>query len=631
MGKGVTCMLLQCTVSKAFAARVKLAKPTLPSQFSRPLLRRFTGAPLNTSFGSNRNTWYNYCGSRALEAKMSTTELTDRSGSVPTKDGEAKLAGLRSAMRECAHGLGTGVEAYIIPSEDAHMSEYAPECDNRRHFVSGFTGSAGTAVVTTAKAALWTDGRYFLQAEQELGEGWELMRSGVPGTPEISQFLAKEVSEGGFVGIDPFLHTTESARKLEAELKAAGRRLVPIYGGNLVDAVWAEARPPPPKAPLYVHPVELAGASAREKIESLQREVSAAGAEALLLTMLDEVAWALNLRGGDVDYNPVFVSYALLRNGAMTLYVDREKVTGEVEEHLRDNGVVLKPYEDIVDDLQALAGGGSKIMVDPAKVSYAIVQQIEAAWQQAQAGKKRKAPDSAEGCDPSKPPIVEGASPVAMAKAMKNEKEAAGMREAHRRDGIVLAKCFHRIEKHIAAGGSLTEVEVDEWITALRREQPGFKQPSFPTIAGEGPNGAVIHYRAAPNSCRTVSKSSMLLVDSGGQYDCGTTDVTRTMHFGEPSQHQVATFTAVLKGHIALATAVFPPGTPGIAIDAMARRPLWSMGLNYRHGTGQPPRDGTRRRRGAQRPRGPADHQHPVLQHDPPQGEHDRQQRARVL
>lgn len=504
---------------------------------------------------------------------MATTDTGVKPGSNP------KLDSMRSAMS------AAGVDAFLVPSEDPHMSEYAPDCDNRRAFISEFDGSAGTAVVTTSEAALWTDGRYFLQAEQQLGPGWRLMKGGVPGTPEVSEWLIKTLPSGGRVGIDPFLHTMESARKLSKELSAKGLSLVPIFSGNLVDTVWGEERPAAPKGAIEVHPLEWAGASVKDKVERLNKEVEEAGGDTLLVTMLDEIAWCVNLRGADVECNPVFVSYLLLREGKLTLYVDGDKLSLEAAAHLKESEVEVKAYETLVDDVKALASSGAKIVMDPAKVSYAIER---AAVEAAEAGKgqKRKANGDEVAGGEGGSAVVEATSPIAMAKAIKNEAEMRGMVEAHLRDGVALATFLCFLEEQMAAGATMTEVEVDRHITGLRAKQGGFKQPSFPTIAGEGPNGAVIHYRAAEGSCRTVTPDSMLLIDSGGQYECGTTDVTRTLHTGSPTAHQIATFTAVLKGNIALSTAVFPPGTPGIAIDALARAPLWSMGLNYRHGTG---------------------------------------------
>ncbi|GAB4814313.1 hypothetical protein N2152v2_001359 [Parachlorella kessleri] len=523
---------------------------------------------------------------------------------------DGKLVKLRHAMASFQTPHGKGLDAFIVPSEDPHMSEYPPENFARRAFISNFDGSAGTVVVTADKAALWTDGRYFLQAEQQLGPGWTLMRQGTPSCPEIPDWLVSTLPEGGKVGIDPFLHTIESAEKLHRHLAARGKHLVPLPV-NLVDAVWATERPAAPQGALRVHSLEWAGRSVADKLEDLRKEMQGADAGALLVTMLDEVAWLLNLRGADVAYNPVFVSYVIVTPSGATLYIDEPKVTAEIEAHLKEAGVDVRPYDTVLRDVESLAHQGTKIWMDPTRVSYAIKQAAIRGAQVRQPkgkngtpvspGRKRTRRESA-GANGASPPaagsesatpaalaaevILSKTSPVVMAKAVKNEAELAGMREAHLRDGVALVGFLCWLDKTIAGGTVLTEVQIDEELTARRRAQPGFVELSFPTIAGAGPNGAIIHYRAQPGSCRSVDASTLLLLDSGCQYDCGTTDITRTMHFGEPSQHQRLCYTRVLQGHIGIDTAVWPEGTPGCALDTLARVPLWSMGLNYRHGTG---------------------------------------------
>ncbi|EIE23184.1 Creatinase/aminopeptidase [Coccomyxa subellipsoidea C-169] len=463
------------------------------------------------------------------------------------------------------------VQAYIIPTEDPHMSEYSTSDAERRHFISRFTGSAATAVVTTDAAMLWTDGRYFLQASQQLGPAWTLMRSGTPGCPEIPEWLAENVQDGDAVGIDPFLHTVDNARKLKEQLEAAGKGLRPIYG-NLVDRVWGSDRPAAPSAPLRVHALEHAGQSVSDKLTAVRAKMKGAKANVLLLTALDEIAWLFNLRGSDVSYNPVFLSYATVTEDAAKLFVDAGKVTPEVKSHLSEAGVELGAYEGMLDEVRSLAAARQIFWADPTKVHHVMTR-----WCDVAAGKAD---------DYAKKMFVEKPSPVAGVKAVKNPAELAGMREAHLRDAVALAETLYHLEQEIAAGRTLTEVDVDDFLTGRRAAQGGFIEPSFPTIAGSGPNGAIIHYRAQPDTCNTVSGSQLLLVDSGGQYDCGTTDVTRTFHLGEPTKHQKVCFTRVLQGHIALDSAVFPTGTPGLALDTLARAPLWSMGLNYRHGTG---------------------------------------------
>ncbi|KAI7835935.1 hypothetical protein COHA_010169 [Chlorella ohadii] len=522
---------------------------------------------------------------------------------APKAPADPKVASMRAAM--AAADGGRGVQAFIVPSEDPHMSEYPPDCDARRAFISGFDGSAGTAVVTTDAALLWTDGRYFLQAEQQLGPDWTLMRDSTPGVPQLVDWLAESLPAGARVGIDPWVHTVEAAEKLRRRLKTSGKSLVALEGGNLVDGVWGAARPAAPDAPLRVHALEWAGQSVADKLAGLRRQLAEEGAGALLVTMLDEVAWLFNLRGGDVAYNPVFVSYGVVTADGATLYVDTKKVTPEVSAHLSEAGVAVQEYSALLGDVQAMAAAGTKIWLDPSRVSYALkqaaLQAAAGAVAKAGAAGSRKRARGANGSPAAAAAsldesgsdggaaadvLLEKPSPVTLAKSVKNAAELAGMREAHLRDGAALVRFLCWLEKTIASGKTLTEVEVDEHLTAKRAAQPGFIEPSFPTIAGAGPNGAIIHYRAQPGTCRTVDANTLLLLDSGAQFDCGTTDITRTMHFGSPSEHQKACYTAVLQGHIGLDTAVWPEGTPGCALDTLARTPLWSLGLNYRHGTG---------------------------------------------
>ena len=559
-------------------------------------------------------------------ATATTENTTDAQQEQQQQQHDPKLIHLRELMAL------NNIDAFIIPSEDPHMSEYPPECDARRAFISGFDGSAGTAVVTTAAAALWTDGRYFLQAEQQLGPEWTLMKAGTPKVPEIHEWLIATVREEGRVGIDPSLHTIEAAEKLQKQLAATGRELVPLVdikttasstgaegqqqeqeggdvamhttnGGantnstytNLVDVVWGGQRPPPPSAPLRPHPLQWAGLSVEDKLAAVRKEMEGVGAGALAVTMLDEVAWLLNVRGGDVAYNPVALAYVLVTTDKAIMFVDVGKVTEEVGGQLGGAGVEVRGYEEAFEVVGALAAEGVKIWMDPTKVSFAMkTAAVSAAAASASAGVTRKRAREGQSAatgivgasGTGTGVVIEKASPVTAAKAVKNEAELAGMREAHIRDGVALVKFFAWLDKTIAQGTVLTECQIDEELTARRAAQPGFVEPSFPTIAGANSNGAIIHYRPLPHSCASVDQNTLLLLDSGGQYDCGTTDITRTMHMGEPTPYQKAAYTAVLKGHIGLDTAVFPEGTPGCAIDTLARTALWRLGLNYRHGTG---------------------------------------------
>jgi len=507
---------------------------------------------------------------------MATT--TEAPAATPATATDPKLVKLRELLASAE--LGTGVDALIVPSDDSHMSEYPPDCDARRSFISNFDGSAGTVVITAATAALWTDGRYFLQAETQLGPDWTLMKAGTAKVPEIHEWLISNLPENARVGIDPTCHTIEAAEKLSKQLAATGRSLIPLTS-NPVDAVWGSARPAAPKAPLRIHALEWAGQTVAEKLEAARKEMATAGAGALAVTMLDEVAWLMNLRGGDVSYNPVFLSYALVTTDSAILFVDSDKIGAEVASHLTEAGVVVKPYEEAFNEVKNLASQGVKIWMDPTKASFAMkTVAIEAAV----ANRKRE--ENGNSKINSDKIVLEKPSIVTAAKAVKNEAELKGFYEAHARDGVALVKFFTWLEKTIASGKTVTECQIDEELTARRAAQAGFVELSFPTIAGANSNGAIIHYRAAPETCSVVDKTTLLLLDSGGQYDCGTTDITRTMHFGTPTEHQCSAFTAVLKGHIGLDVAIWPEGTPGCALDSLTRAPLWKLGLNYRHGTG---------------------------------------------
>lgn len=516
-----------------------------------------------------------------------------------------RLAALRKALAAADHGKG--VHAYIVPTEDPHMSEYSPEVFKRREYITKFTGTAGWAVVTAKEALLWTDGRYFLQASQELGKEWTLMKAGMPGFPDMEEWLALNLPAGGRVGIDPLLHTVDSVRRLNRRLQEEGKEVVALSGPNLVDVAWGAARPPAPATTVRVHDIQWAGETVASKVDKLRAQLKTAKADVLLVSMLDEVMWLLNIRGSDVDYNPVALSYALVRQeGPAALYVDASKVTPAVAEHLQAAGVQVRPYDAFLADCKAEAAAGKVVMLDTSKVSFAVYQAVkegiptkeEQAIEAADgngAARKRARTDNGQASSssgvaaavvPSKAHIVEASSPVVAAKAIKNEAELAGMREAHLRDAVALCDFISWLETEIASGKTVTEVEVDEQLTARRAAMPGFVEPSFSTIAGANSNGAIIHYRAQPGTCKTVDANSLLLLDSGGQYECGTTDITRTMHFGAPTDYQRRCYTRVLQGHIGLDTAIFPEGVPGAALDAMARLPLWKDGLNYRHGTG---------------------------------------------
>ena len=473
-----------------------------------------------------------------------------------------KCPKLEAARRELA---AIGANALIVPSDDPHLSEYTADCFARRAFISGFTGSAGTAVITEKHALLWTDNRYFIQAEQELGPDWTLMRQGESGVPEIGPYLAGLLRPGSSVVIDPLTFAAAPATALRATFDAAGITMVTETKENIVDTVWASDRPPAPTAPLRVHPAAYAGTSAKEKLKMMRESLSEAGADVMIVAALDEVAWLLNLRGADVKCNPVFLSYALVeQDGPTTLFVDISKLSDETSAHLSTSGVAVAPYKDVAKALGALIDSGKKVCADPARTNFGLWSSVPLQQQ------KPVAP-----------------SPIAAAKSVKNGAEMAGMKAAHLRDGVAMVEFLSWLHKTVSTEGrTVTEVEIDEKVTGWRKAQGKFLDVSFPTIAGSGGNGAIAHYRALPETCGNVGPDSMLLLDSGGQYEDGTTDLTRTIHLGTPSAFQMECFTRVLKGHIGVDSVVFPEKTPGFVLDVLARRSLWEAGLNYGHGTG---------------------------------------------
>eukprot|EP00803_Ostreobium_quekettii_P005493 evm.model.scf_1.17 EVM.evm.TU.scf_1.17 scf_1:325189-331774(+) len=392
---------------------------------------------------------------------------------VAAKATDKKLADLRQQMASVS-----GVDAIVVPTTDPNLMEYVPDYWKRRAFISGFTGSAGTAVITTSEAALWTDGRYFLQAERELGPEWTLMRMGTKDCPDN-----------------------------------AGRELV-LLDASPVDAVWGAQRPSPPKGPLRVHPVELAGESTESKLSRIREAMTQKGATALVTADVSEVAWILNLRGQDELYSPIFISYLIVTLDKAVLYVDTDKVTEDVRGHLDGCGCEVLALEAILDGIREHTSAATKIWMSADQVNCAIFNAARQACREETADK-----------------IIDDETPIKLFMAVKNEVEIAGMKEAHLRDAVAIIEFLSWFEKQVGSGASFTEVEVDKELTDRRKVQDGFVGLSFPTIAGAGPNGAVIHYQAEEQSCRTVDKDTLLLIDSGAQY---SVPAYRTS-FGEPT------------------------------------------------------------------------------------------------
>ncbi len=464
------------------------------------------------------------------------------------------LNALRARMRKL------GLTAYLIPSTDPHQSEYLPECWMRRPWFSGFTGSAGDVVVTLQEAGLWTDGRYFLQAENELrGSGIKLFRMGEPKVPKLQDYLAATLRKGEAVGVDPRLISAERAADLEKALTPSGGRLA-YPEENLVDELWKD-RPAVSTEPVLEHPVRFAGETVSSKLRRLRAEMRSRRVQAHVLNNLDAIAWLFNIRGRDIAYNPLVISYAIVDEKSAGLFVHAGKVPAGLEKKLSRN-VTIRPYDEFAGAMRKLAGGKPRVWLDSSVASR---------WMR----------DLLEGCE-----ILPDRSPVMMMKARKNDTEIAGMKAAHLRDGAAMVRFLHWLEREVA-GGKVTELSAAEALEAFRAEGEHFVGPSFDTISGYAGNGAVIHYRVTGKTNLLLKPQGIYLTDSGGQYLDGTTDITRTVLLGgKATKDQKDQFTRVLKGNIALASARFPSGIAGYRLDTLARQPLWEAGLDYNHGTG---------------------------------------------
>ncbi|MDE5735016.1 MAG: aminopeptidase P family protein [Duncaniella sp.] len=452
-----------------------------------------------------------------------------------------------------------GVAAALLPRTDDHLSEYISAHWHIVRYLSGFTGSAATMVITMDKALLWTDSRYFLQAAVQLeGTGVELMKDGLPETPSYTEWLADNLPAGSAVGINGLLISINDAAALAEALAKAGISL--DTGFDPTDKVWTD-RPAPSADKAFVHDVKYAGESAPSRMERVLEETRKAGARSYLVSPLDETAWILNLRGSDVPHNlPVATAFLYLAPEGSVLFIDEEKMTPEVKAHLDSTGVATRPYSEMLGFLSRLPEE-EKVLVSGDRTPKAVADALE--------GRAVKAP-----------------SPLQMLKAVKNATQIEGVRNAHIRDGVAMVRSLMEIEALVKAGKTFTELDAEEIILRHRKEQDLFMDVSFDTIAGFGPNGAIVHYSATPETNATVAEGSLLLLDSGGNYLDATTDITRTIAIGKPTAEMRHDFTLVMKGHIAIATAIFPEGTRGHQLDAMARMPLWKEGKSYLHGTG---------------------------------------------
>lgn len=451
-----------------------------------------------------------------------------------------------------------GLQACIIPSTDPHLSEYVAPHWKSREWISGFTGSAGTAVVTKHAAGLWTDSRYFLQGAQQLeGTCIDLYKEMLPETPSIVDFLVSQLQPGDSVGIDGKMFSAEAVENMQAEL---GKKHISIQSiADPMNEIWAD-RPPMPSAPAFVYELKYAGKSCSDKIGSIREEMKKKGANALLLSALDEIAWVLNLRGSDVHCNPVIVSYLFIGDEEIHYFIDSHKLPAEVAEYLKELKIAVHPYENIFAFLEHLSA--MNILVNPGKTNFAVYSAI-----------------------PSDCRTIHDASPVTLLKAIRNEQEIAGVHEAMRKDGVAMVKFLKWLEEAVPSGKE-TEISIDNRLHAFRAEQPDYMGESFDTIAGYKDHAAIIHYSATPESAATLQPEGFLLLDSGAQYLDGTTDITRTIALGELTDEEKTDYTLVLKGHIALAMAHFPAGTRGAQLDVLARMPIWQRGMNYLYGTG---------------------------------------------
>ncbi|KAI9023837.1 peptidase M24, structural domain-containing protein [Phycomyces nitens] len=473
---------------------------------------------------------------------------------MSTQHGQ-RLTRLRQVMTE----LPKPLDAFVVPSEDAHQSEYTADCDNRRAWISGFTGSAGCAVITSSDAALFTDGRYFLQASQELGPEWKLMKQGTENVPTWQEYLGK-LPVNSNIGIDTSVITAADAKQLERDLASRGSHLVSV--SNLVDMVRND-RPKRPSNPVKIHSEKYAGLSHQSKIDQLRIALDARKCQGTVISSLDEIAWLLNLRGSDIHCCPVFFAYCIVTQQEAVLYVmnkGKDNLAKDVVEHLDKAGVQVRDYDDVFEDLKETTG---RFMIDTNTTSHSILQAL---------GSER---------------VHEDSSWVSDAKAIKNEAELSGMRNAHKRDAAAVCRHFAWLSKSLAQGKLIREAEAAIHLEDMRKQDQFYVGLAFDTISGTGPNGAIIHYQPPSLNSSIIDPKQIYLCDSGAQYLDGTTDITRTFLFdGQPTDFQKRAFTRVLQAHISIDQAVFPKGTTGYQIDSWARQPLWQDGLDYRHGTG---------------------------------------------
>lgn len=463
-----------------------------------------------------------------------------------------RLNKLRTAMQK------QGVAAYIVPGTDPHAGEYFADYWKERDWISGFDGSAGTAVITKDKACVWVDSRYYIQADVQLKDtGFVSMKMGLPETPDMLNWIAAGLQPGDRVGVNPLLFSVNAFLSMRNQFSFNGIELVQT---DLIQPIW-EDRPSLPEQKIFVYDVAFAGQTCLEKIALLRQKIKEAHADVFVLNTLDDIAWLFNIRGKDVTYNPVATAYALVDDTEAVIYISPEKLSEEVRSYFASQQVLVKDYQQIYKDLGSISKD-KRVLLDGSKINQSLFEAIT--------------PECA---------VINRMSPVTMLKSIKNEKEISGMRQAMIKDGVALTRFFMWLESTVSSG-ELTEISIAEKLYDFRAEQSNFFGESFGTIAGYADHGAIVHYKADEQSNAKILPEGILLLDSGGQFFEGTTDITRTITLGNPTPQQKTDFTLVLKGHIGIATAVFPVGTRGSQLDILARKAMWDRRLNYGHGTG---------------------------------------------
>ncbi|MCI9423355.1 MAG: aminopeptidase P family protein [Dorea sp.] len=464
-----------------------------------------------------------------------------------------RISALRALMEE------KGYDAYLIPTDDNHQSEYVGEHFKARAFMTGFTGSAGTAVITKTEAGLWTDGRYFIQAANQLeGSGVTLFKMGQPDVPTLEDYIADVIPEGGTLGFDGRVVAMGEGQALMSALLPKNGKI--DYSADLVDKIW-EDRPPLSEKPAFALGIEYTGESTADKLTRIREAMKQEGANVHILAALDDICWTTNLRGDDIEYFPLLLSYAIITMEDMKLYVDERKLTAEMKETLAKDGISIRPYNAVYEDVKNLKAEDS-VLVDPSRLNYALYNNI-----------------------PKGAKVIEKMNPEVLMKAMKNDTELKNIINAHIKDGVAVTRFMYWLKKNIGKT-KITEISAAEKLDSFRKEQEGYLWQSFEPICGSGEHAAIVHYAATPETNVPVTTNGLFLTDTGGGYMEGSTDITRTFAFGEITDRMKEDFTTVLLCNLHLARAVFPHGISGFNLDAMARMPAWERGLDYNHGTG---------------------------------------------